>query len=76
MIIKVLAEDTAVSEEYKSEHGLCLYIEAGEHKILFDVGESSIFLQNAKKLGVDIGGIDFVVISHSHIDHGAALKHF
>lgn len=76
MMIKVLAENTAVSEEYKAEHGLSLYIQTGEHKILFDVGESDIFLQNAKKLDADIGGIDFVVLSHSHVDHGGGLKAF
>ncbi|WP_337986463.1 MBL fold metallo-hydrolase [Dehalobacter sp. DCM] len=76
MIIKALVENTSVSEEYKNEHGLCLYIETLNHKLLFDLGASSLFAENAKKLGVDISEVDLVVISHGHYDHGGGLKTF
>ena len=76
MVIKVLAENTAISQQYKTEHGLSLYIETGNHKILFDTGGSGIFLKNAKKLGVNIEDVDLVVISHGHLDHGGGLKSF
>ena len=35
-----------------------------------------LFLQNAKKLNVNIADIDFLVISHGHYDHGGGLKTF
>ncbi len=76
MIIKALVENTSGSEEFKSEHGLCLYIETLNHKFLFDLGASSLFAENAKKLGVDISEVDLVVISHGHDDHGGGLKTF
>lgn len=76
MIVKVLVENTAVSSEYKSKHGLCLYIQTAKHKILFDLGPNGLFLENARKMGVNIAEIDTVVISHGHIDHAGALSLF
>lgn len=76
MVIKTLVENTSTSKEFGSEHGLSLYIETGKHKILFDVGASDLFLQNAKSLDVQIADIDFLVISHGHYDHGGGLKAF
>ena len=58
MIIKCLVENTSISQEYKSKHGLSIYIETLKHKILFDVGPNGLFLENAKKLGIDITDID------------------
>lgn len=76
MLIKTLVENTSISEEFGSEHGLSLYIETQKRKILFDVGASNLFLQNAKKLGVNIDEVDYLVISHGHNDHGGGLKTF
>ena len=76
MKVKVLVENTAVSAEYKSKHGLCLYIQTSKHKILFDLGPNGLFLENARKMGVNIAEIDTVVISHGHVDHAGALPLF
>ena len=71
-----LVENTSSSYELKSKHGLCTYIETSKHRILFDVGPTALFLENAQKLGVDISAVDTVVISHGHSDHGGALAKF
>lgn len=76
MIIKALVENTSISKDLGSEHGLSLYIETEDHKILFDVGASGLFLENAKKLGVNIADIDYLIISHGHNDHGGGLRLF
>lgn len=76
MRIKALVENTSISNDFGSEHGLSLYIETKKHKILFDVGASELFLQNAKKLDVNIADVDFLVISHGHYDHGGGLNTF
>jgi 7,8-dihydropterin-6-yl-methyl-4-(beta-D-ribofuranosyl)aminobenzene 5'-phosphate synthase len=76
MEIKVLAEDTSSSPAYRSEHGLSLYIETENNKILFDTGASDLFLENAKSLDVNIDEIDLAVISHGHYDHGGGLQAF
>ncbi len=76
MIINVLVENTSISEELGSEHGFSLFIETGKRKVLFDVGASGLFLDNAKKLGLDISEVDYLVISHGHDDHGGGLEIF
>ncbi|MBP2627724.1 MAG: metallo-beta-lactamase family protein [Firmicutes bacterium] len=76
MIIKTLVENTSTSEEFNSEHGLCLHIETKKHKLLFDLGASALFVENAKKMNVDLSKVDLVVISHGHYDHGGGLKAF
>jgi len=76
MIIKALVENTALSKNFGSEHGLSLYIETNSRKILFDVGAGELFLENAKKLNVDISDVDYLIISHGHYDHGGGLKAF
>lgn len=76
MIIKTLVEDTSNSTDFTNEHGLSLYIETIGHKILFDLGASDLFLENAKKMNVSIEDVDLVIISHGHYDHGGGLKGF
>lgn len=76
MKIVTLTENTSVSDAFKNEHGLSLYIETEMHKLLFDVGASGLFAENAKKLGIDLSEVDTLVISHGHYDHGGGLKAF
>lgn len=60
----------------KAKHGLSLYIETENHKILFDCGPDNKFIQNAKVKNIDLTKVDIVIISHGHIDHGGGLKAF
>lgn len=74
--IIALVENTTSSPALQCKHGLCLYIETGKHKILFDLGPDDTFAKNAQKLGIDLSQIDTVIISHGHKDHGGGLKAF
>ena len=76
MIVTVLSENTSISPEIKSEHGLSIHVKTKRDSILFDTGAGSIFLENAKKLGIDISSVDKVIISHGHYDHGGGLPAF
>jgi len=76
MIVKTLVENTSITESFGCEHGLSLYVETQRHKLLFDLGASELFAENAKKLDVDLSDVDLVVISHGHYDHGGGLKIF
>ena len=71
MKITALIENTCTREGVSPEHGLCLYIETKEGQtVLFDMGQSALFAENAKALGLDLGKVDFAVLSHGHYDHG------
>lgn len=72
MKLSILTENTA-SGKFCAEHGLSYYIES-DVNILFDTGHSDVFLQNAKKLKIDINEVDTVVLSHGHWDHGDGLR--
>lgn len=77
-MIKIISllENTTSSKQYKKEHGLSLYIETPNHKVLFDVGPSRKFLLNANKMGISIEDVDILVLSHGHQDHVGGLKAF
>ena len=76
MKITSLLENTTTSEQFKVEHGLSLFIETDNHKILFDMGQSGLFAENAKTLGIDLAEVDIAVLSHGHYDHGGGLETF
>lgn len=63
-------------QQLLSEHGISIYFEQDNYKWLLDTGNSPLFIQNAKSLGVDLTDIDFVLISHAHKDHTGGLAAF
>ena len=56
------------------EHGLSLHVVSEGKAILFDCGSSEKMLYNAKKLGIDLGKLDAVVLSHAHYDHAGGFR--
>jgi len=76
MKIITLIENLVYKQGLVAEHGLSIYIETENRKILFDTGQSGLILQNAQKLGIDIEDIDSLVLSHGHYDHTGGLYAF
>lgn len=76
MRIIALLENTSCTTNIEVEHGLSLYIEAAGKTMLFDTGATDLFAKNAKELGVDLGKVDFAVLSHGHRDHGGGIPAF
>ncbi len=64
--IVVLSENTAANDKLFAEHGLCLYIEHNDKRILFGCGASALYLENAKRLNVPVESVNAVVLSHNH----------
>ena len=57
--------------------GNSTYVETKNHKILIDIGTSSLYVEKAlKDINIDPKDIDIVLITHSHVDHVSGLKAF
>ena len=76
MKIWTLMENTACAENFSAEHGLSLYLETGDRRILFDMGQSAAFADNAEKLGISLEMVDTAILSHGHYDHGGGMEAF
>ncbi len=71
----VLVDNTGV-EGFRGEWGLSMVIEYGGRKILLDAGASTLFAENAEKLGISLAEIDCAVLSHAHYDHANGMERF
>ena len=71
-----LMEDTLGEKQVYAEHGFSIYIETPHHRLLADTGASEKTWENAKRLGVDLGSIDLVFLSHGHYDHSGGILSF
>lgn len=76
MKIVTLMEDTACAPDFACEHGLSFYIETDGRKLLFDMGQTDLFLKNAAACGVALSKVDMAFVSHGHYDHGGGLAAF
>ncbi len=71
-----LIENSSIANNIKCEHGLSVLIQTGQYNVLYDVGQSGKFIENANELGVDLTEVDYVVLSHGHYDHTGGLPAF
>jgi len=70
MKLTVLIDNNTLTDRYfLGEPGASYLIEDEGKKVLFDVGYSDAFITNARKLSLDLLDVDFVVLSHGHLDH-------
>ncbi len=76
MKISVLIENTTYKKDILAEHGLSLFIETDNCKILFDAGQTDALIKNAETMNISLADIDYVVISHGHFDHTGGLPQF
>ena len=57
--------------------GNCTYVETKNHKILIDIGTSSLYVEKSlRSIGVEPSNIDMILITHAHVDHIGGLKVF
>jgi len=74
MELTVLVDNNTLIDRYFfGEPGVSYFIEDEGKKILFDVGYSDVFIKNAQKMNINLLNIDFLAISHGHVDHTGGL---
>ena len=77
MKLKVLVDNnTYIDKYYMGGPGASYYIEESGVKLLLDVGYSGVFMDNARKMGVDLSQLNALVLSHGHDDHTGGLQRF
>jgi len=80
--LTVLIENAPAYDTYlEGCFGLSLWLELWRggscRRVLFDVGpRADTLARNAASLGIDLSGVDAIVLSHCHFDHTAALAGF
>ncbi len=65
--------DNSATNGFLAEWGLSIFVETKGLKILFDTGASNKLFYNINKLGIDLTGLKFIVLSHGHYDHSGGL---
>ncbi len=75
MFAKVLVDNKS-DDNFRGEWGLSIYIEYAGHKYLLDCGSSGLFAENAKEMGIDIGDVEYGILSHAHYDHANGMDTF
>lgn len=75
MKLTVLVDNNTLIDRYfYGEQGISYFIADEGKRILFDVGYSDAFIINAQKMNIDLQNIDFLVLSHGHLDHTWGLE--
>ena len=72
--VTTLVENSVNTRDLQAEHGLAFHIQAGSRRLLFDTGQTDLFLRNARQLCLDLKTVDAIVLSHGHYDHTGGLK--
>lgn len=74
--VTILYDAFGRSSAMTKDWGYSALVEHAGKRILFDTGNNpDIFARNVAAAGVDLARLDFVVISHRHLDHSAGLAH-
>ncbi len=58
-----------------AEHGLSIWIESGDHRILFDTGQGAALPHNSEILGIPLEEAEGLVLSHGHYDHTGGISY-
>jgi 7,8-dihydropterin-6-yl-methyl-4-(beta-D-ribofuranosyl)aminobenzene 5'-phosphate synthase len=74
--VRILCDNYVRRARLLAEHGLSLWIERGGTGILFDTGQTDVWLKNARTLGLRPETAGAVILSHGHYDHCGGLKFF
>jgi 7,8-dihydropterin-6-yl-methyl-4-(beta-D-ribofuranosyl)aminobenzene 5'-phosphate synthase len=68
-----LSEDRVIAPGLIGQQGLSILVESNGVSILLDTGQGISTVHNADVLGIDLGKLDRIVLSHGHYDHTGGL---
>lgn len=72
--LQITVLSTMLADAGIGEWGFAALIDVDGHRILFDTGaHPDTVRMNAQELGIDLSGVEDVVLSHFHSDHTAGL---
>jgi len=71
--LTVLVENTTTRSDLVAEHGLSVWVEAGDKRVLWDTGQGAAISANSDRLGIRIQDANAVALSHGHYDHTGGL---
>ncbi len=75
-VTTLIENSNELHPELDNEFGISMYIETKDGNILFDTAKTGKYLENAKKLNIDMNKTDYMVLSHAHYDHCGGVKAF
>lgn len=73
--VTILVDNSAAQPGLATEHGLSMWIETENKRVLFDTGQGYALPINAAALDVDLSQTNTIVLSHGHYDHTGGLCH-
>jgi 7,8-dihydropterin-6-yl-methyl-4-(beta-D-ribofuranosyl)aminobenzene 5'-phosphate synthase len=74
--VTILYDAFGKSPRMTKDWGYSAFVEHRGKRILFDTGNNpDVFAHNVEAAAVDLSRLDFVVVSHRHLDHTAGLTH-
>ncbi|AGL00267.1 MBL fold metallo-hydrolase [Desulfoscipio gibsoniae] len=71
--LTTLCDNTTGGTGLIAEWGLSILAEYRGAKVLLDAGMGDAVVKNADLMGIDLGGVDKIVLSHGHLDHTGGL---
>ena len=76
MKLTVLVDNNTLIDRYFiGEPGVSYHLQTAGQQFLFDTGYSDAYLQNARKMNLDLLELDGIILSHGHLDHTWGLPH-
>lgn len=73
--LTLLSDNHGSKQGLGTEHGMSMLVEVDYRRVLFDTGQSDLFIDNARRLHRSLEPLDAVVLSHGHYDHTGGLHH-